>query len=95
MREKRTFAERTSTKTSDEVNRKYFLVYEGTSTEVKYFDAINSMKNTIGINPIIELIPLIRSYSENNWSNPKKILDRIILNIEEEKTSCIELNPKY
>lgn len=89
MREKRTFAERTSTKTSDEVNRKYFLVYEGTSTEVKYFDAINSMKNTIGINPIIELIPLIRSYSENNWSNPKKILDRIILNIEEEKTSCI------
>ena len=40
-------------------------------------------------NPLIELVPLIRSYSEDGWSNPKKILDRVIANLEEEKTGWI------
>lgn len=35
---------------------------------------------------MIELVPIIRSYSEDGWSNPKKILDRIISNLEEEET---------
>lgn len=38
------------------------------------------------INPLIELVPIIRSYSEDGWSNPKKILDRIISNLKEEET---------
>lgn len=89
MKERRNFAERTKVKNSDEVNKKYFLVYEGEETEVIYFDAVNDLKQEIGINPIIELRPLIRSYSESGWSNPKKILDRVIQNIEESKTDII------
>ena len=38
------------------------------------------------IDPLIELVPIMRSYSEDGWSNPKKILDRIISNLEEEET---------
>jgi len=89
MREKRNFAERTQVLQSNEAKKKYFLIYEGSSTEILYFDAINSNRNIIGISPLIELIPIIRSYSEEGWSNPQKILDRVIKNIEENKLDCI------
>lgn len=36
MRERRTFAERTKVLKSDEGKRKFFLVYEGASTEEIY-----------------------------------------------------------
>lgn len=85
MRENRTFAERTKVLKTDEANRKYFLVYEGSDTEVIYFDAIQTLREIIGISPLIELVPIIRSFSEEGWSNPKKILDRIIKNLRESK----------
>lgn len=89
MRESRTFAERTKALESDEALKKYFLVYEGSETELIYFEAVHSMRESIGINPLIELIPIIRSYSEEGWSNPKKILDRMIENLEESKAERI------
>lgn len=89
MRESRKFAERTAVFSSDAMVKKYFLVYEGSNTEVLYFKAVNAMREEIKINPLIELVPIIRSYSEEGWSNPKKILDRIIENIEESKTKRI------
>lgn len=89
MREKRTFAERTKVFASDKTLRKYFLVYEGSETEAIYFDAVSSLREDIHINPLIEIIPIIRSYSEDGWSNPKKILDRIIENLEESRTNHI------
>ena len=89
MRENRTFAERTKVLKTDEANRKYFLVYEGSDTEVIYFDAIQTLREIIGISPLIELVPIIRSFSEEGWSNPKKILDRIIKNLQESKENNI------
>ncbi len=86
MRESRTFAERTRVLKSDEAKKRYFLVFEGASTEKIYFEALENARHDVEINPLIELVPIIRSYSEDGWSNPKKILDRIISNIEEEKT---------
>ncbi|MDE7267343.1 MAG: RloB family protein [Lachnospiraceae bacterium] len=86
MRERRTFAERAKVLKSDETKRKFFLVYEGASTEVLYFDALKTKREDVGISPLIELVPIIRSYSEDGWSNPKKILDRVIENLEEDKT---------
>lgn len=83
MRESRTFAERAKVLKSDEARKKYFLVYEGSDTEVIYFDAICALREDIGISPLIELIPIIRSFSEEGWSNPKKILDRVIENLQE------------
>lgn len=89
MREKRRFAERTKLRQSDEVRKKYFLIYEGSDTEVKYFDALCSLRKDVGINPLIELIPIIRSFSEEGWSNPKKILDRVIQNLQESREKCL------
>lgn len=89
MREKRTFAERTRVFLSDKTLRKYFLVYEGSVTEAIYFEAVDSMRDIIGISPLIKLIPVIRSYSEDGWSNPKKILNRVIENLEESRTNQI------
>lgn len=89
MRESRTFAERAKVLKSDEARKKYFLVYEGSDTEVIYFDAICALREDIGISPLIELIPIIRSFSEEGWSNPKKILDRVIENLQESKESYI------
>lgn len=72
MRERRTFAERTKVLKSDEGKRKFFLVYEGASTEEIYFNALDNSGVYTDKNPLIELVPLIRSYSEDGWSNPKK-----------------------
>lgn len=89
MREKRRFAERTKFLKSDEVRKKYFLVYEGKETEAIYFETIESFREKIGISPLIEVVPIIRSYSEDGWSNPHKILKRMIQNIEEMQTGEI------
>ena len=86
MRESKTFGKRTDVLKSDETNIKYFLVFEGKKTELLYFDAINDLRDEININPLIELVPTIRSYSEKGWSNPQKIVDRMIKNLEENKT---------
>ena len=85
MREKKKFAERTKILSSREVRKKYFLVYEGEETEDIYFDAVDKLREEIRINPLIELVPIVRSYSEKGWSNPKKIVERVILNVQEVK----------
>lgn len=89
MRESRTFAERTKVLKNDEAKKRYFLIFEGASTERIYFEALENVRDDVEINPLIELVPIIRSYSEDGWSNPKKILDRIIANLEEEETGLL------
>ncbi len=89
MREKRNFAQRTKVLTSDEARKKYFLVYEGEETEQIYFDEVSLCRSKLGINPLIELVPVVRSYSEWGWSNPKKILDRILTNLKENKSHTV------
>lgn len=89
MREKKEFANRTKVLSSDNPIKKYFLVCEGKETEYIYFDAISRCKDEIGILPMIELVPIIRNYSESSWSNPEKIVDRLILNLEEDELNYI------
>lgn len=89
MREKRNFAKRSQVLQSNEARKKYFLVYEGSKTEEIYFDAVNRLRDEVGINPLIELVPVIRDFSEEGWSNPKKILDRLIQNIQYINHECI------
>lgn len=89
MREKRDFAKRTGAQESREVRKKIFLVFEGKKTEEIYFDGIVDHRNEIGINPLVELVPVVRSYSEEGWSNPKKILNRMQLNLAEAETGEI------
>lgn len=47
MREKKTFAQRTRTRNTDEVRKKYFLVYEGKETEEIYFEGVNQNRSMI------------------------------------------------
>ena len=83
MREKRNFAERTKISKEDRTRKKYFLVFEGSRTEEIYFDTINELKGKIGINPLIEIISIERTYSEYGWSNPKKSLEQLLKDLEE------------
>ena len=83
MREKRNFAERTKITKEDRTRKKNFLVFEGSRTEEIYFDTINELKGKIGINPLIEIISIERTYSEYGWSNPKKILEQLLKDLEE------------
>ncbi len=75
-----------------EINIKYILLTEGTETEPQYFGAVEEKKGLLGIPPIIKIIPLERSHGEECWSNPKKILDRLLLNIEETASGKITYN---
>lgn len=86
MRERKSFAQRAKVLESDEARKKFFLVYEGEKTELLYFEAVNELREELKINPLIKLVPIVRSYSEAGWSNPKKIVERVIKNIEEEKS---------
>ncbi|WP_371544973.1 RloB family protein [Fusobacterium periodonticum] len=67
----------------DRTIKKYFLVFEGNRTEEIYFNAINELKDKIGINPLIEIISIERTYTEEGWSNPKKILEQLLKDLEE------------
>lgn len=90
MRESRTFGKRKREELPQrEVNIKYILLTEGTETEPQYFEAVDVNKIRLEIPPIIKILPLMRSYGENGWSNPKKILDRLLLNLEESTTDKI------
>ena len=93
MRESRTFGKRKREELPQrEVNIKYILLTEGTETEPQYFGTVEENKGLLGIPPIIKIIPLERSHGEECWSNPKKILDRLLLNIEETASGKITYN---
>ncbi|MEZ7732277.1 RloB family protein [Fusobacterium periodonticum] len=44
---------------------------------------MNELKDKIGINPLIEIISIERTYTEEGWSNPKKILEQLLKDLEE------------
>ena len=83
MREKKNFAERTRISKEDRTRKKYFLVCEGNRTEGIYFNTINELKDKIGINPLIEIISIERTYTEEGWSHPKKILEQLLKDLKE------------
>ena len=83
MRERKNFAERTRISKEDRTRKKYFLVFEGNRTEGIYFNAINELKDKIGINPLIEIISIERTYTEEGWSHPKKILEQLLKDLKE------------
>jgi hypothetical protein len=83
MRIPKKFGERTTHfgATQNE-KRKYILVYEGQETEVQYFQGVIDKRSAIGIAPIIELLPLLRSIPQESHSHPNRILNLIEEHIE-------------
>ncbi len=92
MRVRRNFGQRTRVLDTDEAVRKYFLVFEGAETEVQYFTGVNHYRASIGIHPLVELRPLLRSYTERGWSNPKKILNRLMEYVDESRTGKMSVD---
>ena len=78
MREKKGFSERTRLHDSNVPKRKYILAFEGKDTEPIYFDMVDRKKKELGINSLVELSPIVRSFSEDGWSHPKKIAETIV-----------------
>lgn len=80
MKENRTFGNRTKTRTSDEVNRKCFFFCEGQETEPIYFAKLKDIRNEVGISPLIDFIQIEKPRGED-WSNPKKMIDALCLDL--------------
>lgn len=86
MREKRKFGKRKDHDVQMEPAKKYFFVFEGQKTEEIYFSELNKNRKNLKINPLIEIIPIIRCFDEDGWSNPQKIVDLLSKNLEEKST---------
>lgn len=56
---------------SKEPKIKYFIACEGEKTEYRYFQGIMDCSSEIGINPLIEIIPI--KHEKNTSSNPLNI----------------------
>ncbi|WP_296090991.1 RloB family protein [uncultured Treponema sp.] len=77
MREQKKFGERSASQTKVRLS-KYILIMEGEKTEPLYFEAINNNKEKIGISSLIQLVPMVRTISEEHWSNPLKLLEEFL-----------------
>lgn len=83
MRIPKKFGERTTHfNVTQNEKRKYILVYEGQETEVQYFQGVIDNRSEIGITPIIDLLPLLRSTPQESHSHPNRILSLIEEHIE-------------
>ena len=76
MRIPKRYGERTRhfKETQDE-KTKYIFLYEGQETEVQYFQGIIDNRENLGINPLVELQPVLRSRLDITNSHPLNILD--------------------
>lgn len=89
MRERRDFGVRTRDKKDREPHRKYLLVFEGEKTEKIYFDKVMECRNVLHINDLLDLIPIEREYYEQGISNPKKLVERFIEDVNLSKVEDI------
>lgn len=65
---------------SQEPKIRYFIACEGEKTEYRYFKGIIEFRTEIGINPLVEIIPI--SHEQNTSSNPVNIYKDAKLAIE-------------
>lgn len=94
MREKRNNFERTRAGLHKEPKKKYFLVFEGEKTEDIYFSALINKRDELKIDSLINFIIIEKDLCEQHESNPKRIIDLILIKLEEinkEQVSNISL----
>ena len=89
MREKKEYADRTRLHSSDLPKKKYILAFEGTDTEPIYFNMIDERKVELGIDSLVMISPIIRSFSESGCSHPKVIAEKLM------ETLTIQSSGKY
>lgn len=57
--------------------RRYYLIFEGSHTEVKYFEGLNENRKLLGINSLIEIVILHKDGEIESYSHPKRLYDLI------------------
>ena len=85
MKEDRSFGNRARVRLSDEVKRKCFFLCEGQATEPIYFAKLKEMRTNVGISPLIDFIQIEKPRGED-WSNPKKMVDALCLDLSDNIT---------
>lgn len=66
--------------------RRYYLIFEGSHTEVKYFEGISDNRKVLGINNFIEIVILHKDGELESHSNPKNLLSLV----NEKKAQLVE-----
>ena len=66
-----------------EIRKKYFLVVEGSKTEIQYFNGIFNYRRELNINTLIDIIVLERESRNATDSHPIHILNGIINKLKE------------
>lgn len=64
--------------------KQYFLIFEGSKTEINYFNSVIKYKKAIGINDLVTIYPLERDKKDTTKSNPYKILFELCKNIKQD-----------
>ncbi len=90
MRTSKPFGQRSVADKTKTALRKYYLIFEGEKTEVDYFNGVNDNRDEIGINNLIELVPLLRNFSKKSFSHPKHSIPMFIEYIEEWQSGIIK-----
>lgn len=87
MRVPKKFGKR-STENDEKLQPKtrYFLTFEGEKTEFQYFQGVIDHQNELGINELIEIIPLSRHHIEKSWSNPEKACQLFVKDLHERES---------
>ena len=65
---------------------RYFLTFEGEKTEYQYFQGVIDHQHELGINELIDIIPLSRHHIEKSWSNPEKACHLFIKDLRERES---------
>lgn len=86
MRISKTFGERKHVLVSDNPKKKYFFAYEGSETERLYFDGIRTIKEKLGIDALLEIVPILRSCNEEGWSHPIRVLSCLMEFLQQMQT---------
>lgn len=90
LRTPKIYAQRTNGDLLIEPKKKYFIIVEGSNTEIDYFNGVESYRRELGISELVRVIPLEREYENANDSHPKHLLNAALM-----KTGRIEAPEGY
>jgi hypothetical protein len=98
MRIETVYGKRTLHFSSEQIEKpKYFFAYEGSYTEADYFRGIIDNREAIGIRPLIELVPLLRSFVFESEGHPKRVFQQLTEHLKniDSMESIIEMSVDY
>jgi len=91
LRETQAWRQRNTTEKMSPL-RRYYMIFEGTKTEVQYFNGIITNQRDLGISNIVEIIPLQKEDEIKGHSTPPQLLD-LANQYRDEKSELKQFNP--